>query len=174
MSKLIKVDALIEELCNMGFPRSVVETWAESLPSSKPAAQFVPEVQAAAIESLAIEYNTMCEELAITEEHARVCERELELAVAFRDSSQLQISEFEKLHGAHLAEIKQTATNASYIPGFDPYPMLDPQDVCRCGSRKMYRSCCGRRAFCNPANGKIRKCKKGDIRYLDYLRLVER
>ena len=68
--------------------------------------------------------------------------------------------ELEDLNGKKLKDTKKAA---------DPYPNLDPTDKCGCGSGRMYKNCCGARAFCNPKNGKIRKAKVGDIRKSEWL-----
>lgn len=48
--------------------------------------------------------------------------------------------------------------------GADPFKGLKATDKCKCGSGRYYKNCCGRRAFCNPKNGKVRSAKPGDIR----------
>jgi hypothetical protein len=58
---------------------------------------------------------------------------------------------------------------ASEATKTDPYPNLKPKDICGCGTgSREYKNCCGRQAFCNPKDGKVRKAKKGDIRVSEY------
>lgn len=90
--------------------------------------------------------------------------------------------EFSSAHEDHLDLIKTMSDNPGDPEAIsepsakdgekksnDPFTDLSATDKCKCGSGRMYKNCCGRRAFCNPKNGKTRKAKNGDIRKSEWL-----
>lgn len=160
-------------LKDFGFTEEVIaKSMKSAIPMSEDevAAGLIPDFDEPVVDivALAKKFNTLCAEKNTTTQAKHRLEKELRITAACAEQADALLKTFCIEHKQYLKQIKEASLVEHFVDGFDPYPELAPEDVCKCGSGRMYKNCHGRKAFCNPKTGKIVRAKPGYIRVSEY------